>query len=160
MEKINEEESGLWVSAGSDSWLLANLPPVIGARSLNALAIYPDQSLWTELGLESGKEIWNRYAHLTLYIATDPESEAAGWNPEESGSTYSPGEEGVGLTCAAAQASAVVTNPDSITLFITVPKLKELGVNYILSTTDLSQFEGLECICQSPEQQKSIWRIQ
>ena len=66
----------------------------------------------------------------------------------------------MGLTCAAAQASAVVTNPDSITLFITVPKLKELGVNYILSTTDLSQFDGLECICQFPEQQKSIWRIQ
>ena len=160
MEKINEEERGLWVSAGSGSWLLANLPPVIGARNLNALAIYPDQSLWTELGLESGREIWNRYAHLTLYITTDPESEAAGWDPEESGSTYSPGEEGVGLTCAAAQASAVVTNPDSITLFITVPKLKELGVNYILSTTDLSQFDGLECICQFPEQQKSIWRIQ
>ena len=144
MEKINEEESGLWVSAGSDSWLLANLPP----------------AFWTELGLESGEEVWNRYAHLTVCITTDPESEAAGWNPDGTNSPFSPGQAGVGLTCAAGQASAVVTFPDSITLFITVPKLKELGVNYILSNSDLSQFDGLECICQFPDQQKSIWRVQ
>ena len=160
MEKINEEESGLWVSNGSGSWLLANLPPAAGARSLNALATYPDKSLWTDLGLESGEEVWNRYAHLTLCITTDPESEAAGWNPDGSNSPFSPGQAGVGLTCAAGQASAVVTFPDSITLFITVPKLKELGVNYILSNSDLSQFDGLECICQFPDQQKSIWRVQ
>ena len=160
MEKINEEESGLWVSNGSGSWLLANLPPAAGARSLNALATYPDKSLWTDLGLESGEEVWNRYAHLTLCITTDPESEAAGWNPDGTNSPFSPGQAGVGLTCAAGQASAVVTFPDSITLFITVPKLKELGVNYILSNSDLSQFDGLECICQFPDQQKSIWRVQ
>ena len=160
MEKINEEESGLWVSNGSGSWILANLPPAAGARSLNALATYPDKSFWTELGLESGEEVWNRYAHLTVCITTDPESEAAGWNPDGSNSPFSPGQAGVGLTCAAGQASAVVTSPDSITLFITVPKLKELGVNYILSNSDLSQFDGLECICQFPDQQKSIWRVQ
>lgn len=64
----SHEDSGSWFVSGS--FVFENLPTLVGAKTVNALATYPDTALWEALGLETQSDIWNRYAHFRGRIDT------------------------------------------------------------------------------------------
>lgn len=66
IEKINNEEEGLWAVSGSTRW--NNFPTIVGAKTINALQTYPDVDLWNKLGVSEQEDLWNRYAYLTIEI--------------------------------------------------------------------------------------------
>lgn len=66
MEILNREDPGSWIVL--NNLALSNLPTVAGAKSVNALATYPDTEFWKVLGLENEDEIWNRYAHIEVAV--------------------------------------------------------------------------------------------
>lgn len=111
---LNEAEEGMWVVAG-DAFMYENLPTIAGAKTLNTVATYPDEQLWTDLGLADEEEYWNRYAHISIEIGKTTKVELGA--------------------------------PDVLKLHVTVDKLKELGVTYILSLEDdMKDTTGLEKI--------------
>ena len=67
VERINTDE-GMWIVC-DDNPSYSNLPTIIGAKTVNALATYPDNELWKKLGLEDKKKKWNRYAHITVKVS-------------------------------------------------------------------------------------------
>lgn len=62
IERLSQEDDKSWFVNGF--FAFENLPTIVGAKSINALATYPDVTLWQELGLMEKEEIWNRYAHF------------------------------------------------------------------------------------------------
>lgn len=102
IDKINSEEPGLWIVGGDISYG-ANLPTVVGAKTLNAVATYPNRKLWEELGLddEENEKIWNRYAHIRVLVTED-------------------------------ETWLELQNADALTLHISVADLAKIGVKYIL----------------------------
>lgn len=65
IEKINNSDEGMWVV---DSMVIANLPTIVGAKTMNVTETYPDLKLWTDLGLEDQEDCWNRYLHTSVSI--------------------------------------------------------------------------------------------
>ena len=60
----------MWVVTG-DAFMYENLPTVVGAKTLNAVATYPDEKLWEDLGLSDQDQYWNRYAHVSVEIGDE-----------------------------------------------------------------------------------------
>ena len=111
-------ERGLWCVAVPEIFVYNNLPAVVGAKTLNALATYPDRAMWKTLGLEAQAELWNRYAHISVRIAAE-------------------GDTGLELLHA-----------DALKLHLTPAALRKLGVRYILTSQDLSALPGFEKLRQ------------
>lgn len=105
VRSINNEDEGTWAVNGPLAF--SNLPATVGAKSITALATYPDNQLWETLGLtdEESEKIWNRYAHIEMKIADETRIE--------------------------------LRQADIITLYITLEDLRRLGVKYILSFEDV-----------------------
>lgn len=125
VERINVKESGTW-AVNSEDIAFANLPTIVGAKCMNAVATYPDYDLWESLGLQNNQEVWNRYAHTSVIISDN--------------------------------VSVEQIFVDHINLYVTVQKLKEIDVKYILSDSDLSQFSGIKCLWHDGS--FSIWEIE
>lgn len=70
IEKLSSQEEGMWVVTG-DAFMYENLPTVVGAKTLNAVATYPDEKLWEDLGLSDQDQYWNRYAHVSVEIGDE-----------------------------------------------------------------------------------------
>ena len=70
IEKLNSQEEGMWVVTG-DAFMYENLPTVVEAKTLNAVATYPDEKLWEDLGLSDQDQYWNRYAHVSVEIGDE-----------------------------------------------------------------------------------------
>lgn len=70
IEKLNSQEEGMWVVTG-DAFMYENLPTVVGAKTLNSVATYPDEKLWEDLGLSDQDQYWNRYAHVSVEIGDE-----------------------------------------------------------------------------------------
>lgn len=68
IQTINNQDEGLWV-VGCNSVLYNNIPTIVGAHTLNAVATYPDTNLWNKLGLQADEDIWNRYAHMSVELS-------------------------------------------------------------------------------------------
>lgn len=113
-EIVKEDpENNLWVVEGYPNYALAN-----GAKVINSVNTYPNFELFkTILGEDAEKEenelIYNRYAHIELFI-----------NSNEN--------------------SIELIGQDNMRLRITLEKLKELNVKYILAIRDLKEFETEE----------------
>ncbi len=73
---LNKDDPGLWASGGS--FMIANIPAITGADTLTALRTYPDKQLWEDLGLSDNEDIWNRYAHINLFISDSNHVELQG----------------------------------------------------------------------------------
>ena len=103
IEAENQKDEGLWVVVnGGASY--NNLPTIVGAHTLNAVATYPDKTLWEDLHLtdEVSEYAWNRYAHQNIHI-----SESTYFEP--------------------------ISVVDQFVLNITVEDLKKIGFKYIQS---------------------------
>ncbi len=112
IEDINKKEPGTWIVVGS--YVFSDLPAIVGADTASALDTYPDEALWTDLGLENERETWNRYAHKIVRIGDET--------------------------------SLTLEQSDLVTLVISTDKLKDLGIRYLFSIEDLSEYEELENI--------------
>ena len=71
IERINDESEGIWMGVGS--YMFSNLPSIVGADTASALDTYPDEALWTGIGLTSERESWNRYAHKVIEVGDETE---------------------------------------------------------------------------------------
>lgn len=116
IETENQKDEGMWVVVNG-GFLYNNIPTIVGAKTLNAVATYPDTKLWEQLQLTDtdSKKIWNRYAHQCINI-----SDATYFEPIKQG--------------------------DLFTLNITVKDLKKLGVKYILNMGEVKKNRDLETI--------------
>ena len=117
IEKINNEEEGLWslIEIGLPE---INLPNVVGAKTLNSTSVYPNLELWKKIDRENKYEdIYNRYAHIFI--------------------TLVPNEEETKFELLA---------PDVIRIFIRYDDLKVLGVNYLVRGAKLPKMEKTDQI--------------
>lgn len=114
IETENQKEEGMWVVVNG-GFLYNNLPTIVGAKTLNAVATYPDTKLWEQLQLADteSKKIWNRYAHQCINI-----SDTTCFEP--------------------------IIQGDMFTLNITIKDLKKLGVKYILNMGEAVKNRDLE----------------
>ena len=117
IEKINNEEEGLWslIEIGLPE---INLPNVVNAKTLNSTNVYPNLELWKKIDKENKYEdIYNRYAHIFI--------------------TLVPNEEETKFELLA---------PDVIRIFIRYDDLKVLGVNYLVRGAKLPKMEKTDQI--------------
>ena len=114
IEKIDKQNRGLWAVVCADPLRLNNLPALVGAKTMNAVATYPEYSLWEKLGLHDEKEIWNRYAHIDIQL-------------------YS--EEPVSLELIRA---------DHIRLHTNLEKLRQVGVEYLLTKEEIPESTAVQ----------------
>ena len=114
IETENQKEEGMWVVVNG-GFLYNNIPTIVGAKTLNAVATYPDTKLWEQLQLADteSKKIWNRYAHQCINI-----SDTTCFEP--------------------------IIHGDMFTLNITIKDLKKLGVKYILNMGEAVKNRDLE----------------
>lgn len=110
IEKINNSDKGMWVV---DSSAIANLPTVVGAKTMNATETYPDIKLWNDLGLKNQENCWNRYLHTSVLIDDV---------------TY----------------VEMLNDIDQVLLHVPIEKLKDIGVKYIITTQDLSEYQSVQ----------------
>ena len=111
-----EKEDSLWVVEGV-GFPLGNLPIMAGLPTINSTNVYPNLERWESLDNDGKyREIYNRYAHITVFIVEDSATD---------------------------QFQAGIT-PDQFTVNLTIDDLRTLGVTHILSPNDLSAFEGIE----------------
>ena len=116
IEAENQKDEGLWVVVnGGASY--NNLPTIVGAHTLNAVATYPDKTLWEDLHLtdEVSEYAWNRYAHQNIHI-----SESTYFEP--------------------------ISVVDQFVLNITVEDLKKIGVKYILNINGVAENQTLDTV--------------
>ena len=100
----------MWVV---DSSAIANLPTVVGAKTMNATETYPDIKLWNDLGLKNQENCWNRYLHTSVLIDDV---------------TY----------------VEMLNDIDQVLLHVPIEKLKDIGVKYIITTQDLSEYQSVQ----------------
>lgn len=84
---------------------------------MNAVATYPDKTLWEDLHLtdEVSEYAWNRYAHQNIHI-----SESTYFEP--------------------------ISVVDQFVLNITVEDLKKIGVKYILNINGVAENQTLDTV--------------
>ena len=116
IEAENQKDEGLWVVVNGGV-PYNDLPTIVGAHTLNAVATYPDKTLWEDLHLtdEESEYAWNRYAHQNINI-----SESTYFEP--------------------------MTSYDQFWLNITVEDLKKIGVKYILNTNGVAENKELDTV--------------
>ena len=110
IKEINNSDKGMWVV---DSSAIANLPTIVGAKTMNATETYPDVKLWTDLGLKNQEDYWNRYLHTSVLIDDE---------------TY----------------LEMLNDIDQVLLHVPIEKLKDIGVKYIVTTQDLSEYQSVQ----------------
>lgn len=105
VDAVNKEAPGTWAVCGPLTY--SNLPALVGAKTVTALATYPDHKLWEDLGLtdEKSEKAWNRYAHMEMTLGEETRVESP--------------------------------QPDLVSLTVTIDDLRKLGVRYLLSTEEL-----------------------
>lgn len=107
---ITKENDGKWLVDGMESGM--NLPLLAGAPLINSINIQPLLSRWLTIDPEGVYEqVYNRYAHIAVYI-TDDET----------------------------QTPFVLTKNDSFSFYPTTDDLQTLDVRYIWTRRDLSRF--------------------
>lgn len=107
---------GIWITEGNRSGQLSNLLVANGLTTINALQVTPNQSLWKQLD-PSGKLLnrYNRYAFIEFKITR----------------RALPLEEQI-----------TVLHPDVLRLRLDASQLANLGVTYLVSDKDLSQYSN------------------
>lgn len=107
---------GIWITEGNRSGQLSNLLVANGLTTINALQVTPNQSLWKQLD-PSGKLLsrYNRYAFIEFEITGQ----------------QLPLEEQI-----------TVLHPDVLRLRLDASQLANLGVTYLVSDKDLSQYSN------------------
>lgn len=119
VERINAQDPGKWVVAGSNVFC-DSLPAAVGAVTMNTVHAYPDRAMWERLGLGDREDIWNRYAHISAEISEKPAS------PE-----------------------AVLDFVDMIHLSLDFEALKKEGVKYILTDRGFSSKDAAKLLYQN-----------
>lgn len=107
---------GVWITEGNRSGQLSNLLVANGLTTINALQVTPNQSLWKQLD-PSGKLLnrYNRYAFIEFEIT------------------------GQQLTL---EEQITVLHPDVLRLRLNASQIANLGVTYLVSDKDLSQYSN------------------
>lgn len=111
IDEINTDAKGIWATVNIHG-MDENVPTLVGAHTINSIQTYPDLETWKKLDkAEIATPYYNRYARINFVMA-DVEEPLYG-----------------------------LVGDDSMTFYVNLNNLKELGVNYILTTQDLTQFE-------------------
>lgn len=115
-EIVEEDSDGKWLALGS--LVNGDFQIACGAPTYNCTNTVPNLQFWDIVNSngEISEEVYNRYAHLVIYLTDDKSS------------------------------SASTTQEDCIELYLAVDKLADLDVSYVSSTyelTDTSMFEEL-----------------
>lgn len=129
----NDSENNLWITDNT-IFYMPNYILASGAKVLNSTNIYPNFDLYetvlSEEDFEKQREIYNRYAHVTMEITEDT-------NKVE------------------------LTYQDAIKIYLTPEKVKELGINYIVTIRDIEEFdtEEVDFVQIYNEQGVSIYKV-
>lgn len=122
IHKIASSDSGLWIV--NDNLIYNNLPIIAGARTINSINTYPALERWRGIDPEEKySDIYNRYAHIIVKIATDSRNDAA-------------------------QKKFQLNFPDSFTVILTASDLRTLQVRYILSSSIIPSFIDASVHCE------------
>ena len=116
VQQIQKDNGGLWIAADSNLFIDGNFLAMNGAPTINATNTYPDLDLWKELDRSAEfEDIYNRYAHVLIDIVLDEP-------------TY-----------------FTLETPDSFKIHLNINDLNLLGVDYIMTPTDLTAIQSEEC---------------
>jgi hypothetical protein len=122
IHKIASSDSGLWIV--NDNFIYNNLPIIAGARTINSINTYPALERWRGIDPEEKySDIYNRYAHIIVKIATDSRNDAA-------------------------QKKFQLNSPDLFTVILTASDLRTLQVRYILSNSIIPSFIDASVHCE------------
>lgn len=124
-----DKENNLWL-VDSTSFYIPNYILASGAKVINSTNIYPNKELFDVVleeksELVENRQIYNRYAHITVEITS---------NENKVELLYS----------------------DSIKLYISVDKVKELNVGYILTTRNLEELSNEEVKFEEKYNEKGL----
>ncbi|HFI0432222.1 TPA: hypothetical protein ACGOZW_002046, partial [Streptococcus suis] len=128
----NQDKQSKWI-VDSIGYPITNIPLVAGAPTLNSTSAYPNLDLWKSLDTNGQyKEIYNRYAHVTVELT----------NSEE--------------------ASFELLHPDAFKVRLPISKLKELDVKYLVSIRDLTVYntENITFELQSTADSYLIYKVE
>lgn len=109
--EVEKDADKIWLTEEMDM-VVSNYLVAQGAKTINCTQTYPNEEFWKKIledKTEEYREIWNRYAHIRVYIVEDGESYVE-----------------------------LIAN-DRINLYLTTAKIRELNVNYIVSYKDLEE---------------------
>ncbi len=116
VQQIQKEDGGLWMSVNSNSFLDGNFLAMNGAPTVNATNTYPDLDFWKRIDPSlEFEDIYNRYAHVLIDIITDEPT------------------------------FFTLENPDMFKLHLNINDIDLLGIDYIMSPSDLTQIDCEEC---------------
>ncbi|MCB5956214.1 YfhO family protein [Enterococcus sp. CWB-B31] len=111
LKEIQKEEEGVWIVEGM-GLPMNNLPIMFGLPTINSTNVYPNLELWETIDTEKQyEEVYNRYAHIVINVVGAD-------NP--------------------ADGSFELVQADVFTVNLSLQKLKNMDVKYILSQNDLS----------------------
>ena len=109
IQEVNNQESGLWAG---DRAREGQACIIAGVASINSVNTYPDNARWKAIDpAEQYKEIYNRYAHIQIYLKDEGEAEFK------------------------------LDAPDAFTVTLTLSDLRKLGVNYLFTSKDYSIYD-------------------
>lgn len=115
IEKINNQDSGLWL-AEALQFPCPNYLPMAGAPTINATNIYPNMELWEMLDKDKKyEEVYNRYAHVYIEVVANKEM--------------------------ISDKFVLLTN-DKIAVYITPDELKDMNVKYIFTVRVMEDFKN------------------
>lgn len=113
-EKINEEDSGIWL-VDAMGFPCPNYLSMVGCKVVNATNIYPNLELWKSLDDKNEyEEVYNRYSHVYIEIK----------NKED------------------IQEKFVLLSPDKMQVFVTPEELKQMNIKYIFTVRVMEDFEN------------------
>ena len=114
IKRIEEEDAGLWIVEGME-YPLFNYTIMYGAPTINSTNVYPNLDRWKKLDPnEEYKEVYNRYAHITIDIVDNEKTKFE------------------------------LLYPDAFKIYLPVDKLKELDIKYVFTSNDLEKFKNEE----------------
>lgn len=112
IEAIAKTDDSAWI-AEDQLFTNTNFFPVFGARTINTTAVYPDLETWYKIDpTHQYEDVYNRYAHFTVAVQNTKPTEF------------------------------ILLGQDNILVDLNVDDLSKLGVGYIYSQNDLSQFSN------------------
>lgn len=108
-EIVNDEPNSKWIA--TDSLVNSGYLIGIGASTINSTNYIPNLELWELLGCAT-EDIYNRYAHIIIYLV------------DENTESY-----------------AELMQADVIKLYLSISDLEKLHVDYILSISDMENYK-------------------
>ena len=112
VKDIDKKNKGIWITEG-EGYPINNFIAIAGVKTINVTNTYPDLNKWYKIDKEKKyKEIYNRYAHITINITDDVKEKF------------------------------VLTNPDLFVVNLKVSDLDSLNINYIFTRNDLKKFDS------------------